>query len=112
MRDEIALHNQIEAMPISSKLLAGVCAFHRIRDSRGIPEGILLTLAKELTTTGPDCRTYPKGSTGHMRKPYRNGVILEMEDGRKIPVRMDFLELSATIAQVSTATLIPYATSP
>ncbi|HBV01694.1 MAG TPA: hypothetical protein DEF00_04945 [Candidatus Taylorbacteria bacterium] len=98
-------------MPINSKLLTGFRTTQHIHNFSDVPDGILLVLAKDVTTTGPKRRTYPRGSAGRKRKSYSKGVILQMEDGSKIPVRVDFLELQIATPQPKQTTLIPYVSS-
>lgn len=89
-------------MPINTPIISGYRAprrhhtlFLNIEDQ--------VTLSRDLTTTPPDVRTYPKGSIGWVRKFYGNGVILHMADGKKIPASFDFLNIHkpATPADIS-----------
>jgi hypothetical protein len=51
-----------------------------------------VSLSRDLETAGPDRQKYPAGSIGTVYKRYKNGVILEMSDGRKIPAQFSFLD--------------------
>ncbi len=79
-------------MPTNARILSGQAVSEERRTL--VFTSMRLTLSKDVTTTGPDRRTYPKGSAGWVKKCYRGGVILEMDDKRKIPVSFDFLEVS------------------
>ncbi|MDO8594134.1 MAG: hypothetical protein Q7R93_01290 [bacterium] len=95
-------------MPINPGLISSWPEAKEVKSSPqlfpDIPQGTLLTLTAEVISTVPDRKTYPSGSTGRVRKSYRtknsNGVILRMEDDRKIPVTLDRLSLGGQPIQI------------
>ena len=73
-----------------------------------------VTLSQDVTTTPPDRVTYRAGSVGRVRKVYNirnsSGFIVEMGDGRKIPVPIHFLCLPQS-SVVTSPLPLPYQTS-
>lgn len=71
-------------------------------------------LSRDITTTGPHQVTYLAGATGKVVKSYRTknsaGFIVEMGDGRKIPIPLGFLSLSKLRATKTMPMSLPYQT--
>ena len=88
-------------MPINTRISSGHRAPRR-NHTLFLNVGDQVTLSRDLTTTPPDVRAYPKGSIGWVRKFYGNGVILHMADGKKIPASFYFLDIPIPSTQPET----------